>query len=288
MKHALVAAAAMAACTFSAYAQSGEAPAVIQISREMVKEGRAAAHEKVESDYAKTFRKANFPYHYLALSAMTGPGEVWFVMAYPSFAAVEKADKSLEGPALKNDLELLDGRDGELRSSSRSMYAVYRKDLSYHPEFANLAKTRYVSIGSYRVRLGHEAEFMEGGKMILSALEKAEMKNALLAYQVVAGVPGGLYVFIMPMESLKTLDDQAGQHKAMVEAMGMENFQRITKGMGETFQSIETAYFRVSPHMSYVSKQTEEADPAFWRPKAATPKPAEAKPATEAKPKTGQ
>jgi hypothetical protein len=43
--------------------------------------------------------------------------------------------------------------------------------------------------------------------------------------------------------------------------------------------------FSINPRMSYVSKETEDADPAFWRPKMT------AKPATEAKPKeakTGQ
>src|SRR4051812_3502906 len=122
---------------------SEEPPAVLQIGREVVKEGRSAAHRKVEADWSRSFRKANFPYHYLALEAMTGPGEAWFLSAYPSFAAMEDADAQFEKGPLKNEMDLLDARDGEVRASSRSMIAVYRKDMSYHPERWIPGKTRY-------------------------------------------------------------------------------------------------------------------------------------------------
>jgi sulfite reductase beta subunit-like hemoprotein len=67
------------------------------------------------------------------------------------------------------------------------------------------------------------------------------------------------------------------RQKALVEAMGAENFSRMMKGMGEVFQSIEATLFSASPEMSYAPKAVEDEDPAFWRPKAA--------PAAAAKPK---
>ena len=77
-------AAALAACAPLAFAQSpapNEPPAVIQIAREAIKEGKGAAHRKVEADYTNTFRKNKYPFHYLALSPESGPNEVLFGLA---------------------------------------------------------------------------------------------------------------------------------------------------------------------------------------------------------------
>lgn len=266
-------------CCAPVFGQGGPPP-VIGISRESIKEGRGAAHEKVEMDFARAFRKANFPYHYLALNAMTGTTEVWFLEEYPSFEAVEKADKEFAKPPMKNDMEMLDARDGELRSGMRNTYAVYHPELSYRPDLANLGKTRYVRVNSYRVRLGQVESFMESGKKILAAYQKANLDIPVIAYEVVAGVPEGLYLFLTPMESLKTMDERPAREKALMEALGAENFSNIMKGTGQVIVSIETNLLSVNPRMSYVSKETEDVDPAFWRPKmTAAPKPsADAKP----------
>jgi hypothetical protein len=262
----------------AASAQDSQPPAVISVIREAVKEGRSAAHEKVETDYARAFRKANFPYHYLALAAMSGPGEVWFLTAFPSFEAMEKSEKEMEKGALKGEIEMLDARDGELRSSSRTMQAVYRKDLSYRPDTVNVGKSRYVMISAYRVRLGQMEGFMNGAKSILGAYEKADFKEPMVTYQVIAGAPEGLFLFLSPMESLKMLDQMPERQKAMREALGAERLSALMKGAGEVFTSMESTLFAVSPKMSYVSKETEDVDPAFWRPKPPAKATGEAKP----------
>jgi hypothetical protein len=100
-----------------------------------------------------------------------------------------------------------------------------------------------------------------------------------IVYQVIAGAPEGMFLFFMPMESLKAMDSMAEVERALPEAMGAEQFGRMMKGSGDVFTSIEASFFRVSPQMSYVSKETEDADPAYWRPKA------QAKPAADTKPK---
>ena len=74
------------------------------------------------------------------------------------------------------------------------------------------------------------------------------------------------------MTSLKAMDEQPAREKAMVEAMGESNFQTLMKGAGEVFLSMESALFAVSPEMSYVSKETENEDPEFWRPKVTVTK----------------
>ena len=241
---------------------------MITIGHEAIKEGKGAAHSKVEQDFANTFRKNKFPFHYLALNSESGPSEVVFLQAFPSFAAVEEGAKLVGKAPLKNELDLVEARDGELRSESRSMTAVYRKDLSYLPANAiPVPKFRYVMIDNYRVRLGQTEAFVAGAKVLLAGYQKANLPVSIVCYQVVAGAPNGVYLFLLPMDSLKQMDDLLANNKALTEAVGADTLQKITKGEGDVFQLMESTLYSVSPEMSYLSKEEEDVDPAFWRPK---------------------
>lgn len=281
------AAAVLAVCAFTVPAFCQEPPAVLSIYREVIKEGRGSAHEKTEGDWARAMRRAKFPAHSVALTTMAGPNEVWFVERFESFAKMEEAMKAFDSGPLKNETEMLDARDGELRATSSNMIAVYRKDLSYHPERWNVGKIRYVGVTRMQLKLGAMIDFMKGTKEILAAYEKANFPMPMLAAQVVAGAPNGTFLIFMGSESLAVYDKMEEYENAMMQAMGQERAMEFMKGEGAVFQSIANTMFRVSPGMSYVSKETEDADPAFWRPKAAA---APAKPAADAKPKdkTGQ
>jgi hypothetical protein len=270
MKITLIAA-ALAACAPLAFAQtapSNDPPAVLQIGHEAIKEGKGAAHRKVEQEFANAFRKNKFPYHYLALSTESGPNEVLFLQAFPSFAAMEEGDKLAGKAPLKNELELVEPRDGELRSESRNVTAVFRKDLSYIPASPlPVGKFRYVMIDTYRVRLGQNDKFMDGAKVILGGYQKANFPQSILCYQVIAGAPNGVYLFLIPMDSLKSLDNDQANEKALADAVGADVLKQVTKAEGDVFQTMETTLYSVSPEMSYLPKEEEDADPAFWRPK---------------------
>jgi hypothetical protein len=271
MKTTLIAA-AMAGCVSMLWAQQpAQPPAVILIGREVIKQGKSAAHRKTEQEYVSAFRKAKFPYYYLGLSIESGPPEAWFLSGFPSFAALEDNDKLSEKAPLKTEIEMADAHDGELRADAHSMTAVLRKDLSYMPANGTpLGKTHYVAIDMYRARLGHEQEVAEGGKQLLAGYEKAKLDATIIGYQVIAGAPSGTFIFLIPMASLKQMDDAMNNNKALAEAMGAENLQRIQKGEGDVFQTMETFLFAVSPEMSYLPKDVEDMDPGFWRPKTVT------------------
>jgi hypothetical protein len=270
MKTTLIAA-ALAACAPLAFAQStpeNGPPAVLQITREMIKEGKGAAHRRVEQDYANAFRKNKYPFHYLGLTVESGPNEAIFLSAFPSFAAIEEGEKFSQKAPLKNDLELAEARDGELRSESRTMTAVFRRDLSYMPANAlPLSKFRYMEIANYRVRLGQNEAFMAGAKTLLDGYRKANIDETIVCYQVIAGAPNGVYLFLVPMNSLKQMDSGQANSKALANALGAETLARFTKGEGEIFQNMESTLYAVSPEMSYMSKEDEDADAPFWRPK---------------------
>jgi len=253
----------------SLFAQSAPPP-VIQIARESIKEGKNSAHRKVEQQYAETFRKNKYGFNYIALSSSSGPSEVWFVSMYPSFAAIEDSDRAGEKEPLKSAIAFIEAQDGELRSRSSSLNAVYRKDLSYEPENPlRMAKARYVVVDTFRVRLGKDEEFAQGSKMLTDAMRSSNSKIAGYMYQVVAGGPDGIFLLFAPMASLKDMDDEPARQRALAEAMGAANFSKLMRSSGEVFNSIETNIFSVSPEMSYAPKDFENTDPDFWRPKPA-------------------
>lgn len=259
----------LAAFAGSGLAQTQGPPAVMQIIRETVKEGKAAVHARTEAEYVQAYRKAKSESHYLAATSMSGTSEAWFFVGQPSFAVVEQARKAESQEPLKSELEAADAHDGALREATRTLWAIYRQDMSYRSDTLNVGKMRYFTVGTYRVRLGHEADMMAGAKSIIAAYEKGNIDAVLLCYQVVAGAPAGTYLFFAPMETLKTMDSMQARQATLRQAMGAENLDKLMRGTGETFLSIESQLFEVSPAMSYVAAETAEADPAFWKVKAA-------------------
>src|SRR5450755_4186138 len=113
-------------------AQSPEPSRIMRIFREDIKSGKGSAHERAESAFARAFAKSGYP-AYVALDAMTGPTQAWFLERYDSYEAMEKAIKIGQVEPLKTTLSQLDAQDGELRSGEREMIATYQKDLSYLP-----------------------------------------------------------------------------------------------------------------------------------------------------------
>jgi len=258
----------------------GAPPAVLQIFREEVKQGKNAAHETVEAGYVQAFTKAKFPSYYLGMAAVSGPNEAWFTVAYDSFAALEKDRQSIEKtPALAQQLAQLDQQDGEFRTGGRILLAVYRRELSIRPDrvMANVPRSRYFNILTARARPGRDAEFAQAIRIYLAALEKADENAAGAAYQVVSGAPAGTYLFFIPMKSLQEIDANRARESAVNQALGAEDGQKLLKLISEVFLTNESAIFAFSPKMSYVSKEFAAADPDFWTPKPkAAAKPAAA------------
>jgi hypothetical protein len=254
---------------------------VLQIIRETVKEGKGAAHAKTEMEYVRAFRKANFPAHYVALAAMSGGADVLFVGPYESFTQAEQLQKESEKEPLKSEIEMADAHDGALREPSRTMWAVYRPDMSYRADDWEAGKTRFVSVATYRTRPGKESDMRRGAAEIIEAYKKSELPVRFLCYQVIAGAPSGTYLFFEPMESLKPFDEMPTRQKAFREAMGEENFNKLMSGANDMFVYMDNNIYSVNPKMSYVSSKTESSDPAFWRPKTAAP-------AAKPKPKPAQ
>lgn len=274
MKKLIALTALCAGGAIAVLAQAPGAPPVIQVGRELIKEGKSAAHEKTEAAYVRAFRKADYPGHYLALSSMSGPNEVWFVEAFPSFEMSEKWQAESEKEPLKSAVEEADAQDGALRERSNSMWAVYRPQLSYRADKLDVGKMRFVRVFTYHVRPGHTAEFLAEAPVVIRAYERANADRCFLGYEVKAGAPAGTFLFLEGLTSLKPLDSMDEQAQAFASALGADGLKKVNEFDAAAVSLEEVNLFQVSPKMSYVSKTTEDEDPAFWRPKPPAAKPA--------------
>jgi hypothetical protein len=264
-------------------------PKVLQIFREEVKAGKGAAHVKVEKGFVAAFARANWPTHYLALTAITGPSEVWFLTGYASFADWEKdrgdTDKNT---ALTAELDRLIEKDGEVLSSTQSLVAVLREDLSAGGP-VDIAKMRYFRILTFWVRPGHENDFQDAVKIVKGAHEKAKIDLPWAVFQIAGGTPGPTFLVFLPMKSLSEVDAGIARAGTLREAEGPENEKALAKMASDGYATVESNIFAFSPAMSYPAKEFVARDAEFWTPKpegkaAAPAKKAGVGPKAEAKP----
>ena len=250
-------------------------PKVLMVVREQIKEGREAAHAKAEEAWPRIFSKGNVTTHYVGMTAESGPSEAWFLEPYDSFGGMEKARAEIEQSPLAADLEVANVQDGELRTGSRTLLAVYRGDLSFHPAEAmsSLPKCRHMGVTVLRIKYGHDADLAQIAKLLIDGDEKSNSDQPVLTYQAISGGPSGTYLIFSPMDSLAHMDAAPARLAAARQAMGERNRQRLDALAPEVVQSSESLLFAFNPRMSYVSKEFAAGDPEFWNPKPASAKP---------------
>ena len=261
---------------------SGGPPKVLRIFREEVKAGKGPAHEKVESAWARAFANAKYPSYILATTSLSGPTEAWFFEGHDSWASIEKTEEGVtKSAALTGVVERFSEQDSAVLSAARAIVAVHREELSYRPNTINVAKDRYFEVVTYRVRPGHDNEFIEARKLVIAAHGKANVVEAWATFQVMAGGLSGTYLMFVPLRSLAEMDAAPSRHgKAYQDALGEDGQKKLRELMGSALLNSEAQVLAFSPKMSFVSKEVAAADPDFWTPK---PKPASAKPAPTAK-----
>jgi hypothetical protein len=252
---------------------------VLVFSREVVKPGKATAHEKWEAGFPAAYAKANWTTsYYLAMTALSGEPRVLFMAPFNSLADWEKDFKAQEqNEALSATVEMLAEKDGDFLSEVRNAVALYQPDLSYNADF-KVGEMRYFVIYSVHVKPGHVNQFEEVRKLMRAAHEKAKVDEHYAVYQLTVGAPAGTYLIIIPFKSLAEYDNFSTEHgKAYQDALGEEGRMKLREFAAQGQESPEINIFAFSPKMSYVPKETVDYDPEFWAPK---PK---AKPAAEKK-----
>lgn len=264
----------------SALAQSlpTSQPALLSITREEVKPGRAADHAKIEAGWPAAYEKVKSPDYYLALVSITGTNEVWYVSPYASHDAQGASMARDDEPTLAAELARLSKADGELLTGLRRWHARARNDLSYGA-YPDLTKMRFWEITTFRVRPGHERHFAEAAKAYVAASGRANSKSSFRIYEVIAGAVGSTYMIFSSVASFAEFDQTMSTDEAVMKAATADEGTLLQKFLSEGVITVETQRFRLDPVQTYVSKEVRASDPAFWMPKKpAAPKPVTSQP----------
>jgi hypothetical protein len=238
-------------------------PGYLQIFREEVKPGRGGSHVITEAGWPRAFAKAKMKNHYIALTAVYGPPEAWFVEGHETMAELEESNKAIESaPGLTAELDKLAQADAANISDARGFLGRFRAELS-NPGKVDVAKTRVWEVLIFQVRPGHEADFNEAAKMYKSTVEQAKIDFPWATYEVLAGMPGPVYLVFLPHLTLTEIDPATGVGAQLGKAF-TEEAQKKLSSLAEGYTSVEDIVFSVSPQMSYMSDEFVARDPKFW------------------------
>lgn len=241
-------------------------PSVLTVFREEIKYGHNAAHEATEAGWPMAYAKAKSPFSYIAMASLTGPNEVWFLQPHPNWKSFGDAFKQdVSDPALASELARVAMADAEHVNNARALHLVGRPDLSAGT-FPNVAKVRFYEVIFFRVRPGHEAAFEEVAKMYADVFKKAVPSGSYRTYQVVAGMPGPVYMVFSSTENLAAYDQGPAMDAALMKTFTPDQLMALQKFSREGLLNSETQRFAVNGRMSYVDDATAATDPGFWRP----------------------
>ncbi len=239
-------------------------PGRLMIFVEELKVGMDRDHAANEAGWPAAFAKANSPYYYLAFASMTGPGQVWFVQPFQSYAAEAQSMKMVaDDPALSAELERLWRADGEYLESAYTIEAIARPDLSYG-EFPDLAMVRFYNITTFRIRPGHEQGWEAAAGVYRENFGRAMPDAGYHVYQVVNGMAGSNYLIFGAVNDFAEFDKMMADGNAMWAGMSEEDMAVIQKSITDDVQFYMSNRYQIDAGMSYVSEETKAKDPAFW------------------------
>ena len=271
-RSALLLVATLSPVFVSAQAAPVAAPStVLTIFRETVKPGKGIAHDAMESAWAKANVVANGT-PMLAVSAMSGAPENWYMSSYPTWAEYEKTNKansaSLVLAAIQKQYA---SQEGEYLNDARAMVLTARPDLSYGAP-GDIGASRYLSVTRVSVRPGHTAEYEAVRKTVKAAHESARLTDHFSVWQAAIGAPAGTFFVLIARKSLDELDATAAIHGAAYQAAlgGAEGQAKMDASAAAAIISSEANVFAFAPAQSIPLPAWVAADPGYWKPK---PKP---------------
>jgi hypothetical protein len=279
MHSSLFALALLAVWSVPAVAQSataGTPPAILEIYRDQVKPGKMADYTRLEGEAARACAHASI-WPYLAMQAVTGPQEVWFVSGFDSYAAMEKsAEPFVRNAGLAAELGKMMEAKAALVNDPHTVILEYREDLGRNKGLVS-AQARFFNVTVVRVYPGREKDFEEGQRIIRSVRERAGVVDNRAVYQVVSGMAANTYLVFSPYHSFQEAGEALSPF-AQDEDLDDSQRTRLRELRLAAVQNAETFVFSISPPMSNPAGEWIVDDPEFWRSSpplqrpAATPK----------------
>ena len=261
--HAVVFAASSASVAVSQGLPTSQ-PNLLTIVREDVKTGHNAMHAAFEAGWPAAYARAKSPNYYLAMVAMTGPNESWYVSPYASHATyAESMKRESDDKVLSAELERLQKGDADHINSSRQLHAVARNDLSYG-SYPDMALQRFWEITTFRVRPGYEEAFASAAKAYAAAAKRAAPNMSWRTYEVIAGLPGPTYLVFSSVSSFADFDKSLQQGMEMGKSFTPDEMATLQKFATTGMINSETQRFRLDPGQSYVDAATKAKDTGFW------------------------
>ncbi len=259
----------LACCAASSVAQGlpKKQPSLLNIVRERIKTGRADDHARNETEWVAANEKAKFPAHYLALSSMTGPNEVWYMIPAESHAEMAKQmEAERSNSTLSAEVARLTRADAEFIEDTRNIHAAARPELSYG-DFPDISKARFFEIGLLQVRPGFAPQVEAVAKAYAAARKKAGAKTGYRVYSIIAGLPMPTYLIVTSFDNFGQIDNAFQDHLAAVAAMSDDEKAQFQKAWADGVILDENNRFRLDPKQSYVGQEVRASDPAFWNAK---------------------
>lgn len=239
------------------------------IQREFTKPGRdGTPHQATEAAYLRAAESGKAPFHYVAMTSMSGPNRALFMSGYNSMQAVE-AERKATSEALQVSLDKAMVADGDLLSEQDSSIWMVDPELSQNTNGPRVG-SRYMIVRQYVVKPGHTAEWNELVKMVIDGYQKADVGAHWSTYRLLFGhSTGPTYLILTSVRSMNELDDMFGSDPKFGQAMGEDGLKRLDALEASCVDSSMSNFFVIDPKMSLPTDEMLKAEPEFWRPKPA-------------------
>jgi hypothetical protein len=242
-------------------------PQFLHIYREQLKPARGPEHAQWETGWPAAYEKAKAQTPYLALSAVTGPPEVWYVTPYASQAAYGEVMAWEDAqPGLSAEFDRLAKGDAEFLAEATALQAVAVPELS-HGAYPDTGKQRYWEITTFRIRPGHEPAWIAATGAYKAAAARSAPNANWRTYRVVAGGPDGTYLVFSSVASFGEFDKMMADGDATMKGATADEMKVLGAFMKESVINVSTNRYRLDPKQSYVDAATKAKDPGFWNPK---------------------
>lgn len=262
---------AVACCPLMFHAQSSVptygSSTFLVIQREFTKPGRdGTPHEATEAAFMRAAATGKAPFHYTALTSMSGPNRALFLSGYPTMAALEAERKSI-GLGLQTSLDKAMVADGDLLSAQDSSVWMVDPDLSQNTNGPRVG-SRYMIVRQYVVKPGHTAEWEKAVKMVIDGYKKADVGAHWSTYRMLFGnSTGPTYLVLTSVKSMTELDAMFASDPKFGAAVGEDGLKKLDELEAASIESSMSNFFAIDPKMSIPTDEMLKAEPDFWKPK---------------------
>ncbi len=240
-------------------------PPVLVINREFTKPGKGGLHAKSESAFVAAAKAGKAPFHYLAMTSMTGPDRALFFSGYDTLASFESEMKATDKmPGLNASLDHAMVSDGDMLSATDSSVWMRRDDLSLNDP--GLHGARYMEIEQFMVKPGHMHEWDELVKMYVAGFKKIPGAH-WETFQQVYGTNSNSFIAVTMLTSLKDADAEWASYGPFAAAVGADTMKKMSALEAACIESEQNNLFHISPSMSIPMEEWVKAEPEFWAPK---------------------